>query len=71
MGEREKGRRDREREREREKGRDLEKDVREWKTVWSKGTDAVMDVPLGGVCEILYGVGRERSESEDDEDEFE
>ncbi|PQE24844.1 hypothetical protein CJF31_00008131 [Rutstroemia sp. NJR-2017a BVV2] len=67
----EKGKRDREREREREKGRDLERDVQEWKRVWSKGTDAVMDVPLGGVCEILYGVGRERSESEEDEDEFE
>ena len=27
----------------------------DWKTRWSEGTDAVMDVPLGGVCEILYG----------------
>ena len=26
-----------------------------WKTLWSEGTDAVMDVPVGGVCEILYG----------------
>lgn len=27
----------------------------DWKTLWSEGTDAVMDVPIGGVCEILYG----------------
>ena len=26
-----------------------------WKTLWSEGTDAVMDVPVGGICEILYG----------------
>lgn len=28
-----------------------------WTTLWSEGTDAVMDVPVGGVCEILYGEG--------------
>jgi phosphatidylinositol glycan class P protein len=27
----------------------------DWKELWSTGTDAVMDVPIGGVCEILYG----------------
>ncbi|KAL9044141.1 MAG: hypothetical protein Q9214_002699 [Letrouitia sp. 1 TL-2023] len=27
----------------------------DWKSMWSKGTDAVMDVPVGGVCEVLYG----------------
>ena len=27
----------------------------DWKSLWSEGTDAVMDVPVGGVCEILYG----------------
>jgi phosphatidylinositol glycan class P protein len=27
----------------------------DWKSFWSMGTDAVMDVPIGGVCEILYG----------------
>jgi len=32
---------------------------RDWKTLWSEGTDAVMDVPLGGVCEVLYGEGRD------------
>ena len=26
-----------------------------WKNIWNEGTDAVMDVPLAGVCEILYG----------------
>lgn len=30
------------------------KDV-DWRTLWNEGTDAVMDVPIGGVCEILYG----------------
>ncbi|MCJ1387298.1 hypothetical protein MMC18_000139 [Xylographa bjoerkii] len=29
----------------------------EWAPRWSEGTDAVMDVPVGGVCEILYGDG--------------
>lgn len=41
-------------------------DVREWKGIWSQGTDAVMDVPLGGVCEVLYGDGRDGG-YEDDE----
>lgn len=27
----------------------------DWKSLWSISTDAVMDVPIGGVCEILYG----------------
>lgn len=27
----------------------------DWKSFWSISTDAVMDVPIGGVCEILYG----------------
>lgn len=27
----------------------------DWEIFWSEGTDAVMDVPVGGVCEILYG----------------
>lgn len=25
-----------------------------WKTLWNEGTDAVMDIPIGGVCEVLY-----------------
>lgn len=32
---------------------------RAWKSLWSIGTDAVLDVPIGGVCEILYGSERE------------
>lgn len=36
-----------------------------WREVWSEGTDAVMDIPLAGVCEVLYGEGR--GEVEDDE----
>ncbi|KAI0096647.1 PIG-P-domain-containing protein [Nemania sp. FL0031] len=27
----------------------------DWKGVWNKGTDGVIDVPLAGVCEVLYG----------------
>lgn len=27
----------------------------DWRELWSEGTDAVMDVPVGGVCEVLYG----------------
>lgn len=27
----------------------------QWDALWNEGTDAVMDVPIGGVCEILYG----------------
>ena len=28
-----------------------------WRQIWNHGTDGVMDVPIGGVCEILYGGG--------------
>ena len=31
------------------------KTAAQWAAVWSEGTDAVMDVPIGGVCEVLYG----------------
>lgn len=27
----------------------------DWKSIWNKGTDGVMDIPLAGVCEVLYG----------------
>lgn len=37
-----------------------------WKDVWGEGTDAVMDIPLGGVCEVLYGEGRDEMETEED-----
>ncbi|CAK7268521.1 hypothetical protein SEPCBS119000_003104 [Sporothrix epigloea] len=26
-----------------------------WNRLWNVGTDAVMDIPLAGVCEVLYG----------------
>ncbi|KAI9054016.1 hypothetical protein LZ554_002958 [Drepanopeziza brunnea f. sp. 'monogermtubi'] len=38
-----------------------EKTIKDWRELWSQGTDAVMDVPLGGVCEVLYGELREDS----------
>lgn len=33
-----------------------------WKDIWSEGTDAVMDIPVGGVCEVLYGQERDDDE---------
>ncbi|CAG8951522.1 hypothetical protein HYFRA_00007438 [Hymenoscyphus fraxineus] len=42
--------------------------IKDWQALWSQGTDAVMDVPLGGVCEVLYGDLRE--EFDEDEDEY-
>jgi phosphatidylinositol glycan class P protein len=39
---------------------------KDWRAVWSQGTDAVMDVPLGGVCEVLYGDLREECETDED-----
>ena len=39
---------------------------KDWKTLWSEGTDAVMDVPLGGVCEVLYGDGRNNYTDEEE-----
>ena len=36
-----------------------------WREIWNEGTDAVMDIPVGGVCEILYGQEREDDEGED------
>jgi hypothetical protein len=40
--------------------------VVDWKSLWSRGTDAVMDVPIGGVCEVLYGEDRLREDWEED-----
>ena len=36
-----------------------------WKEIWSEGTDAVMDIPVGGVCEVLYGPERDHDEVPD------
>jgi phosphatidylinositol N-acetylglucosaminyltransferase subunit P len=33
-----------------------------WRAIWDESTDAVLDIPIGGVCEILYGEGRETGE---------
>ena len=38
-----------------------------WPGIWSEGTDAVMDVPIGGVCEVLYaqeGDGEEETDQQ-------
>ncbi|KKA28865.1 hypothetical protein TD95_000298 [Thielaviopsis punctulata] len=37
--------------------------------IWSEGTDAVMDIPLGAVCEVLYGRGAVDLEWEEEEEE--
>ncbi|KAK2732653.1 hypothetical protein FQN55_004034 [Onygenales sp. PD_40] len=39
----------------------------EWKYIWNEGTDAVMDIPVGGVCQVLYGT---EDASEPGVDEF-
>lgn len=59
----------------RERERDRERDVMlpggaglNWREVWNEGTDAVMDVPLAGVCEVLYGEGREVEDGWEEED---
>lgn len=40
-----------------------ERDI-DWRECWNEGTDAVMDVPLAGVCEVLYGGARGVGEDE-------
>lgn len=37
-----------------------------WREIWDEGTDAVMDIPLAGVCEVLYGEGRDEVVDEND-----
>ena len=34
----------------------------DWDQVWDKGTDAILDIPMGGVCEVLYGEGADTRE---------
>ncbi|UNI23511.1 hypothetical protein JDV02_009328 [Purpureocillium takamizusanense] len=36
-----------------------------WREIWNEGTDAVLDIPLAGVCEVLYGEGREEGGFDD------
>ncbi len=40
----------------------------QWRNLWNQATDAVMDIPIGGVCEVLYGEGRD-ADADEDEDE--
>lgn len=42
------------------------REKKDWRRIWSEGTDAVMDVPVGGVCEILYGDDREAESDNED-----
>ena len=42
----------------------------DWKRLWSVGTDAVLDVPIGGVCEVLYGETRDADGDERQKDMF-
>ncbi|KAI9725988.1 MAG: hypothetical protein M1828_002316 [Chrysothrix sp. TS-e1954] len=37
----------------------------DWRSLWNEGTDAVMDVPIGGVCEVLYGTDTESAPDDD------
>ncbi|RKF60111.1 Meiotically up-regulated gene 84 protein [Erysiphe neolycopersici] len=39
-----------------------ERSLQDWREVWDYASDAVLDVPLGGVCEILYGNLKEEKE---------
>jgi phosphatidylinositol glycan class P protein len=38
----------------------------DWRSMWNEGTDAVMDIPIGGICEILYGAAATADEDDDD-----
>jgi len=54
------------REKDRRDRPERERTLKDWKALWSHGTDAVMDVPLGGVCEVLYGESRAVDDEEED-----
>ncbi|KAI5780294.1 PIG-P-domain-containing protein [Peziza echinospora] len=43
------------------------KKEKDWRKMWDKGTDGVIDVPMGGVCEVLYGDDRDLEDWELDE----
>ncbi|KAL1895767.1 hypothetical protein Cpir12675_003100 [Ceratocystis pirilliformis] len=48
---------------------DIMKGYGDLATIWSEGTDAVMDIPLGAVCEVLYARGPEVFDWEDEYNE--
>ncbi|KAL5606413.1 hypothetical protein BROUX41_002830 [Berkeleyomyces rouxiae] len=48
---------------------DVMKGYGELAAIWSEGTDAVMDIPLGAVCEVLYARAPEVFDWEDDYNE--
>jgi phosphatidylinositol glycan class P protein len=54
------------REKDRRDRPERERTLKDWRMLWSQGTDAVMDVPLGGVCEVLYGEFREGDDEEEE-----
>lgn len=60
------GPKEKSREKKERSDRDRERTIKDWKALWSVGTDAVMDVPLGGVCEVLYGDFREGDEEDEE-----
>lgn len=39
----------------------------DWRTLWNEYTDAVLDVPIGGVCEVLYSRHGDEGDVSDDE----
>ena len=41
----------------------------DWCSLWNEGTDAVMDIPIGGVCEILYGMRNDLDDTRYDDEE--
>lgn len=59
------GKRREKEEKRQERKRSKQGKKRDWRALWSVGTDACLDVPLGGVCEVLYGEGRDADPEED------
>lgn len=41
----------------------------DWHHIWDEGTDAVLDIPIGGVNQILYGDGRALDDDESQPDD--
>lgn len=41
----------------------------DWAALWNEGTDAVMDIPIGGVCQVLYGSSSASDDDDHDDDD--